>query len=440
MAICAKFDGRAPVDDGGITQALVAMARANAIEECAQAAEHVTPRHTECGNKIAAAIRAIDWKTNSSPAVLGKAPAVPEGVVDRETLARVVQLERELAEARATISRQTKYAEAVAQAVDSFTPSHVGEQSVLMQIAHIVMGFHNEDSAGHYNMLCDIEKLISSLPSSSAQQNPEQRHSGGVAELVDRQANDPSLWFAAQTAPEAYLQRALRELHAAIEGEVLSWKNPVSSGDNLPCGHHRSLLVESVESDYKFCDLCECRKRRNDAEQMERAHLRKIADFVNNNRSPKGLEVSPAVAAPSPLGGLTEIVAEYDGIVNGRLDPRDAEADFVMRGSDWREIRQALSSLPLEYLSNEQIEALSVECGWVEDRRAYMTDAESNIWCSRVRKLVAKWPRRASLSATRRIDGVDWCVLRDGCYQPGRCLEEKRCCHNSTESSARQKP
>lgn len=59
MAICAKFDGRAPVDDGGITQALVAMARANAIEECAQAAEHVTPRHTECGNKIAAAIRSI---------------------------------------------------------------------------------------------------------------------------------------------------------------------------------------------------------------------------------------------------------------------------------------------------------------------------------------------------------------------------------------------
>ena len=38
--------------------------------------------------------------------------------------------------------------------------------------------------------------------------------------------------------------------------------------------------------------------------------------------------------------------SEYDGIVNGRLDPRDAEADFVMRGSDWREIRQALRSLP----------------------------------------------------------------------------------------------
>lgn len=35
--------------------------------------------------------------------------------------------------------------------------------------------------------------------------------------LVDRQAEDPGLWFEAQRASEAYLQRALRELHAAIE-------------------------------------------------------------------------------------------------------------------------------------------------------------------------------------------------------------------------------
>lgn len=52
----------------------------------------------------------------------------------------------------------------------------------------------------------------------------------------------------------------------------------------------------------------------------------------------------PALAAPSPLGSLDTIVAEYDSIVNGRLDPRDAEADFVMRGSDWREIRKALAA------------------------------------------------------------------------------------------------
>ena len=38
-----------------------------------------------------------------------------------------------------------------------------------------------------------------------------------LQELVDRQANDEGLWFAAQTAPEEYLQAALRTLHVQIE-------------------------------------------------------------------------------------------------------------------------------------------------------------------------------------------------------------------------------
>jgi hypothetical protein len=35
------------------------------------------------------------------------------------------------------------------------------------------------------------------------------------------QAEDEGLWFVAQTAPEAYLQAALRRLHAAIERKAL---------------------------------------------------------------------------------------------------------------------------------------------------------------------------------------------------------------------------
>lgn len=35
--------------------------------------------------------------------------------------------------------------------------------------------------------------------------------------LVKEQAEDEGLWFIARTAPEAYLQQALRELHALIE-------------------------------------------------------------------------------------------------------------------------------------------------------------------------------------------------------------------------------
>ncbi len=40
-----------------------------------------------------------------------------------------------------------------------------------------------------------------------------------IRELVNRQAEDPGLWFDAQTAPEAYLQRELRKLHNLIEFE-----------------------------------------------------------------------------------------------------------------------------------------------------------------------------------------------------------------------------
>lgn len=36
--------------------------------------------------------------------------------------------------------------------------------------------------------------------------------------LIDAQAKDDGLWFAARTAPEAYLQQELRRLTAAIEG------------------------------------------------------------------------------------------------------------------------------------------------------------------------------------------------------------------------------
>lgn len=36
--------------------------------------------------------------------------------------------------------------------------------------------------------------------------------------LVNKQAEDEGLWFVAETVPEAYLQRALRKLHAVIEG------------------------------------------------------------------------------------------------------------------------------------------------------------------------------------------------------------------------------
>lgn len=36
-------------------------------------------------------------------------------------------------------------------------------------------------------------------------------------ELVNKQAEDEGIWFIARTAPEAYLQQELRELHECVE-------------------------------------------------------------------------------------------------------------------------------------------------------------------------------------------------------------------------------
>ena len=40
-----------------------------------------------------------------------------------------------------------------------------------------------------------------------------------IIELVNKQAEDEGLWFDAETASEAYLQKSLRELHRVIEDE-----------------------------------------------------------------------------------------------------------------------------------------------------------------------------------------------------------------------------
>ena len=41
-----------------------------------------------------------------------------------------------------------------------------------------------------------------------------------VLAVVEEQANDEGLWFDAETAPEVYLQWALRRLHEVIENEL----------------------------------------------------------------------------------------------------------------------------------------------------------------------------------------------------------------------------
>jgi hypothetical protein len=72
---------------------------------------------------------------------------------------------------------------------------------------------------------------------------PEQRatlmreleHMIKVIDVVEEQANDEGLWFEAKTAPEAYLQNALRRLHATIEG--MEWPPAPTFTSSSPTGH-----------------------------------------------------------------------------------------------------------------------------------------------------------------------------------------------------------
>lgn len=54
--------------------------------------------------------------------------------------------------------------------------------------------------------------------------------------MVDKQAEDGGLWFNANLAPEAYLQRALRELHAAVEADTAHRPETVSHDDLMAAG------------------------------------------------------------------------------------------------------------------------------------------------------------------------------------------------------------
>lgn len=44
-----------------------------------------------------------------------------------------------------------------------------------------------------------------------------------IQAFVDAQSNDPALWCECASIHEAYIQQALRRLHACIEGEDVSW-------------------------------------------------------------------------------------------------------------------------------------------------------------------------------------------------------------------------
>lgn len=96
----------------------------------------------------------------------------------------------------------------------------------------------------------------------------------------------------------------------------------------LQCGHHSSLLIKSVESDYQVCELCEALHRKRDAETME-AHL--IAENT-------ALKAQLARFTGEPSGEVVEAVArgicEADGIEPDAYTRRDSDNNEI---PCWRE-------------------------------------------------------------------------------------------------------
>jgi len=62
-----------------------------------------------------------------------------------------------------------------------------------------------------------------------------------LAELICHQAEDEGLWFNAMTAPEAYLQRALRDLHEAAERALRTRPAPGAAGERPSDGTLRKM-------------------------------------------------------------------------------------------------------------------------------------------------------------------------------------------------------
>lgn len=136
--------------------------------------------------------------------------------------------------------------------------------------------------------------------------NPSLPQAGAVAEgwfLPDEKINDlqrRSLETTVKRCKQAHFTNVTIRINGQWEESEADWikhmvrtRPPaVTNADMLPCGHHPSLLVKSVESDYQFCELCECRRMRNDAEQMERVYKEKLEAVTNAAQpSAEGLKI-----------------------------------------------------------------------------------------------------------------------------------------------------
>jgi hypothetical protein len=121
------------------------------------------------------------------------------------------------------------------------------------------------------------------------------------------------------------------------------------ASSNLPCGHHVSCLVKSVESDSQFCGFCDVMSQRTDAETMEeryrrdRDSLRKALD----DRWAADLKAAKAIFAET---GRTSGFPSVKGVVSWHV----AEVERLEKEMDIATERKRLSIALTEQLLTER--------------------------------------------------------------------------------------
>lgn len=157
----------------------------------------------------------------------------------------------------------------------------------------------------------DLESAIEMWNTRATQSQPSP-----VVPVSDEWMN--KIGFLATGIRSAPSDDAAQELIDQIRSTLLALKPE----QVLQCGHHISLAINSSESgEFLYCDLCDARSQRNDAQQMERELSEELAAH-----SAMFGETNPAPVAQvhdkKPRGWLCEL-AQEDGTIRTQFVEED---------------------------------------------------------------------------------------------------------------------
>lgn len=171
-----------------------------------------------------------------------------------------------------------------------------------------------------------LEALVHALKVERSDLDAALAEHAALVALVEAQAGDAGLWFAAQTAPEAYLQHELRRLHAAIES---------LPAQETPLGLE-ALHAEWVQAERDYGN--EAMQRSGHATEVARARFIRAKHQLAAWTPP----AAPVVAEPSHV-----IVADTGKLIENTSSPVVAEPDEKHRKATAEMLRAVLANYDL---------------------------------------------------------------------------------------------